>query len=161
MEKEKSYTRKENFYLLKGFLWKNYSAKIKHETLCNDYKGVGLKNINILNRVISLQCWWIRRLYNNSVLEQELILLFSIKNPFGNSIKFHSNLFFKRNKIKLFFHLSIGKSFYTEKTILPESPYYNLYFVLISYNENIQSDKNLIYFVWFSEQNVNYISQLF
>ena len=38
----------------KAFLWKNSSPKIKHETLCNDYKGGGLKNIDILNKIISL-----------------------------------------------------------------------------------------------------------
>ena len=31
----------------KAFLWKNSSPKIKHETLCNDYKDGGLKNIDI------------------------------------------------------------------------------------------------------------------
>ena len=30
-----------------AFLWKNSSPKIKHETLCNDYKDGGLKNIDI------------------------------------------------------------------------------------------------------------------
>ena len=49
----------------KTFLWKNSSPKIKYETLCNDYKGEGLKNIDILNKIISLQCSWIRRLYDN------------------------------------------------------------------------------------------------
>ena len=46
----------------KAFLWKNSSPKIKQETLCNDYKGGGLKNIDILNKIISLQCSWITRL---------------------------------------------------------------------------------------------------
>ena len=29
------------------------------------------------------------------------------------------------------------------------------------YNENIQVDKNSIYSVWFSEKNIDYVSQLF
>ena len=44
-----------------AFLWKSSSPKIKHKTLCNDYKGGGLKNIDILNKMLSLQCSWIRR----------------------------------------------------------------------------------------------------
>ena len=40
----------------KAFLWKNSSTKIKHETLSNDCNGRGLENIDILNKVISLQC---------------------------------------------------------------------------------------------------------
>ena len=49
----------------KAFLWKNSSPKIKHETLFSDYKGGGLNNIDILNnlnKMICLQCSWIRRL---------------------------------------------------------------------------------------------------
>ena len=92
----------------KAFLWKNSSPKIKHETLCNDYKGGGLKNIDILSKIISLQCSWMRRLYDNSLHEWKLISLFLIKSSLGSSFKFHSNLFFKRNKIKFF------PSFYNE-----------------------------------------------
>ena len=53
----------------KAFLWKNSTPKIKHETLCNDYKAGGLKNVDIPNKIIALQCSWIRRLYNNSFHE--------------------------------------------------------------------------------------------
>ena len=48
----------------KAFFWNNSSPKIKHETLCNDYKAGWLKNV-IPNKVIALQCSWIRRLYHN------------------------------------------------------------------------------------------------
>ena len=50
----------------KAFLWKNSSPKIKYEGLCNDYKGGGLKIIDILSKSISLQCSRIRELYDNS-----------------------------------------------------------------------------------------------
>ena len=83
---------------------------MKHETLCNDNKGGGLKNLDILNKIISLQFSWIRRLffYDNSFYEWKLIPLFLIKNSFGSSFEFHSNLFFKRNKTEFF------PSFYKE-----------------------------------------------
>ena len=38
----------------KTFLWKNSCPKTKNETLCYDYKGGGFKNIDILNKIISL-----------------------------------------------------------------------------------------------------------
>ena len=41
----------------------------EHKTLCNKYKGEGLKNIDIPNKVISLQCSGIRKLYENSYYE--------------------------------------------------------------------------------------------
>ena len=53
----------------KGFLWKNCAPKIKYETLCNDYKAGGIKNVDIPNKIIAIQCSWIRRLYNNSFHE--------------------------------------------------------------------------------------------
>ena len=56
------------------FLWKNSIPKIKCETLCNDYKAGGLKNINIPNKIIALQCSWKERLYDNSFQEWKLIL---------------------------------------------------------------------------------------
>ena len=33
---------------------KKSTPKIKHETLCNDYKTGGLKNANIPNKIIAL-----------------------------------------------------------------------------------------------------------
>ena len=92
----------------KTFSWNNSSPKIRHETLCNDYKDGGLKNVDIPNKIISLQCSWIRRLYDHSFHEWKLILLYLIEKSFGTSFKFHSNLLFKSNKTKIFL------SFYRE-----------------------------------------------
>ena len=47
MENEKPYTRKKN---TKYFFWNNYTPKVKHETLCNDYKARGFKNIDVRNK---------------------------------------------------------------------------------------------------------------
>ena len=38
----------------KAFLCKSYNPKKKHETLCIDFKGAGLKNIDTSNKIISL-----------------------------------------------------------------------------------------------------------
>ena len=84
------------------------TPKINHETLCNDYKAGGLKNVDIPNKIIALQCSWIRRLYNNSFHEWKLIPLYLIEKSFVRSFKFHSNLLFKSNKTKFF------PSFYRE-----------------------------------------------
>ena len=146
----------------KAFLSKNSSPKIKYESLCNDYKGGGLKNIDILNGIISLQCSWIRRLYGNSFHEWKLIPLFLLKNSFDNSFKFHSNLFFKRNKIKIFTSLYKEIFLYWKKYLTRKPEIASCIFPqYLWYNEDIQVDKNSIYLVWFSEKNINYVSQLF
>ena len=88
----------------KAFLWKNYTPQIKHETLCNDYKAGGLKNIDIPNIIVTLQCSWVRRFYDYSFRDFMIILfpLYLIEKSFGTSYKFHSNLLFKSKKIKFF-----------------------------------------------------------
>ena len=53
----------------KKFLWENSTSKIKHDTLCNHYKDGGLKNVDIRIKIISLQCSWIKILYDDSFHE--------------------------------------------------------------------------------------------
>ena len=108
----------------KAFLWKNSSPKIKHETLCNDYKGGGLKNIDILNKIISLQCSWIRRLYDNSFHEWKLIPLFLIKKFFN----FNFNLFRKLNKLKVF---------KLQRSNIIKICFINIYFIIYFISKNI------------------------
>ena len=81
----------------KSFLWENSTSKIKHDTLCNDYKDGGLKNVDIRKKIISLQCSSIKRLYDDSLHEWKVIPLHLISKIFGKSFIFHSNLsFFKK-----------------------------------------------------------------
>ena len=77
----------------KTFLWPS-KQKIKNETLCSDFKHGGLKNVNIQKKTISLQCSWVRRLYDDSFHEWKVIPLKLIKQSFGSHFKFHPNLFF-------------------------------------------------------------------
>ena len=42
--------------LQKTFFWNNSTPKIKHDTLCDDYEVGGLKNVDIPNKIIALQC---------------------------------------------------------------------------------------------------------
>ena len=145
MENEKPYFRRENFIfktiaiskivfksfittvpkhiinelekIQKAFLWKNSTAQIKYETLCNNYKAGGLKNVDIPNKIIVFQCSWIRRLSDNSFHEWKLILLYLIKKSFVRSFKFHLNLLFKSNKTK-FFPSFCREIIFTGKNIL-------------------------------------------
>ena len=45
----------------KEFTWNGSNPKIKHSTLHNKYENGGLKNVDILSKVTSLQCSWIKR----------------------------------------------------------------------------------------------------
>ena len=85
---------KELEKIQKSFLWKVSTPKIRHETTCKDYKDGRLKNVNISYKVVSLQCFWIPRLYGNNFHEWKLIPLNLITLSFGSKFKFHCNVFF-------------------------------------------------------------------
>ena len=74
------------------FIWKGKNPKIKNSTLCNDYEYGGLKNVDIFSKVVSLQCSWIKRLFDNNFHQWKLIPLYLVCQYFGKSFKFHSNL---------------------------------------------------------------------
>ena len=48
------------------FIRKGKNPKIKNSTLCNDYEYGGLKNVDIFSKVVSLQCSWIKSLFDNN-----------------------------------------------------------------------------------------------
>ena len=129
MGKEKPYTRREFFFFffvifdIKSFFFiiykncritycertlENSALKIKYETLCNNYNAGGANNVDTLSKFIALPCSWIRRLYDNSSHEWNLILLSFIERSFGTSFEIHSKLLFRTNKTIFF------QSFYRE-----------------------------------------------
>ena len=50
----------------KDFIWNRKHPKIRHSTLCNTHKSGGLKSVHIPNKLTSLQCSWIKRLYDTT-----------------------------------------------------------------------------------------------
>ena len=57
------------------FVWKWENLKIKNSTLCNDYENDGLKSLDIFSKVVSLQCSWIKRLFDNNFHQWKVIPL--------------------------------------------------------------------------------------
>ena len=75
----------------KNFLWNFTALKIKHSTTRMDYQNGGLKNVDVFFKIISLQCSWFRRLFDNSFHQWKIIPLLFINKTFGEHFKFHSN----------------------------------------------------------------------
>ena len=50
----------------KQVIWKNGNPELKHITLCNDCEQGGLKNVDIFSKITSVQCSWIKTLYDDS-----------------------------------------------------------------------------------------------
>ena len=58
----------------KQFIWPT-KPKIKNETISSAFEDGGLKNVDINKKITSLQCSWIKRLYDGSFHEWKLIKL--------------------------------------------------------------------------------------
>ena len=86
----------------KGFIWNSMKPKIKHSTLCNNYQDGGLKNVNIESKIISLQCSWIKQLYDKNMHNWKIIPLALIEKFLGKGFKFHSNMKIENKYIRNF-----------------------------------------------------------
>ena len=146
----------------KKFIWKNGNLNLKHTILCNEYEQGGLKNVDIFSKITSLQCSWVKRLYDDSFHAWKVIPLFLIKNHLGKNFVFHSNLSIKQNVVKKFpkFYQEIltrwGKYLSSPPNVLSA-----VASQFIWYNEYIKIDNNTIYNCYFSQKNLNHIGDLF
>ena len=84
------------------FLWNSSNVKIKHETICNDFQNGGLKNVDIPSKISSLQCSWVKKLYDQNSHDWKLIPMHFINNAFGKNFIFHSNFSFKTSVLHQF-----------------------------------------------------------
>ena len=117
----------------------------------------GLKNTDILYKIIILLCSSVKRLGkvdNNSTL-------FNSKK-FGANFKFHSNLYISRCPLKMFplFYqeISTGSSKYFSSPIIIPS---TITFLLLWYNKNIKTNEKCLYFEKFSIKSLHFFGGLF
>ena len=86
----------------KSFLWNDSSPKIKHETLRTEFKAGGLNNVDVRFKFVSLQCSWVKKLYDDCFNKWKITPLHLLSKYFGPSLKFHSNLHFESTLLKDF-----------------------------------------------------------
>ena len=146
----------------KEFIWKNSNPKIKHSTLCSNYEKGGLKNVDITSKIISLQCSWIKRLFDKSAHCWKVIPLHLIKTYLGDTFRFHSNLEIPVNKIKTFpiFYKQIFRNWSTKLSAQPTLPS-TIASQVLWYNKYIKVDNKSIYNCYISKKKINYIAQFF
>ena len=78
----------------KTFIWHSSRPEISHKTLCNNFENGGLKHVDISSTIISLQCSWLRKIFDENFHEWKIIPSHLINKYFGKSFKFHSCLLF-------------------------------------------------------------------
>ena len=128
-------------------LWETSTPKIKHETVSNDHKAWGLENVDIPNKIIAIQCSWIRKLYDNFFHDWKLIPLYLIEKLFYISFKLHSNLLFISKSTKFFpsSYREIIMNWKKHLAMIIEIPSWILSQCLW-YNKSIQMDKTFSIF---------------
>ena len=144
----------------KNILWQNSRPKIKHKTLSNTFETRGLKNVDINLKVISLQCSWVKKLYDENFHEWKVIPLHLIRITFGQIFKFHSNLTYDAKLLTSFPVKNIFRYWNQHFTVSPDLPSCILSSFLW-YNKDILISNKPIYFKHLSNNNLNYVTELF
>ena len=78
----------------KEFIWNHKRPKIKEKALINNCDKGGLKDVGIPCKIASLQCSWVKRLFDGNFHEWKIIPLFLFEKYFGKNFKFHGPLIF-------------------------------------------------------------------
>ena len=130
--------------------------------MSNTFETGGLKNVDINLKVISLQCSWVKKLYDENFHELKVIPLHLICITFGQNFKFHSNLSYDTKLLTSFpvFYKNIFSYWSKHFTFSPELPSCILS-TCLCYNKDILISNKPIYFKHFSNNNLNYVTQLF
>ena len=76
--------------------------KIKHNTIRNVYNNGGFKSVDIISKIVRLQCSWIRRLFDNNYHQWKIITIALIGKHLNKNFKFHSNLSFDIRSLEKF-----------------------------------------------------------
>ena len=146
----------------KEFIWNGNNPKINHSTLCNKYENGGLKNVDTLSKVITLQCSWLKRLHDNSSHPWKIIPSYLINTYLRKHFKFHSNLGIPANKIKRFpVHCKqIFKRWSENLSSFPSLPSV-IASQVIWYNKCIKVGSKAVYNFKISRKNINHVWELF
>ena len=145
----------------KSFLWYSSKPKINHKTLCNTFQDGGLKNVDVKSKVISLQCSWVKKLYDGNDHDWKVIPLYLINRYFGKNFRFHSNL-------SLSVCLADNFPTFYKQILINWSSYFSSNSEVSSciqsnflwYNKHILIDNKPVYLSRFCDKNVNFLDNL-
>ena len=74
---------KELQYLHIIYFWLGEKAIIKRIILCNDHEKGQIKNVDLTNKIASMLCSWVKRLFEDNFDDWKLIPLFLIGKHLG------------------------------------------------------------------------------
>ena len=126
-------------------------TKIKHSALCNGYKKGDMKNVDLRNKITSMQCSWVKRVFEDDFLDRKVITLLLIDKDLGKNFKFHNSIDISNDipsKFTSFYQdifIKWIKNFISKLT-LPSMILSNF----IWFNSNIEIDSKPVHFSFFS-----------
>ena len=143
----------------KDFSWIHQRPKIKEKTVINNFDKGGLKNVDISSKITSLQCSWVKRLFDRNFHDWRIIPHFLFQKNFGKNFEFHGSLdipqfkkmpeFYREILLNWSKFLSYDPS--VPSTILPQ---------YLWLNKHIKIGNNSAYFSHFSNHGINFIGNL-
>ena len=145
----------------KSFLCYSSKPKINHKTLCNTFQDGGLKNVDVKSKVISLQCSWVKKLYDGNDHDWKVIPLYLINRYFGKNFRFYLNL-------SLSVCLTDNFPTFYKQILINWSSYFSSNSEVSSciqsnflwYNNHILIDNKPVYLSRSSDKNVNFLDNL-
>ena len=143
----------------KKFLCSNKKSKIKHGTLCNDYRNEGLRNVDINLKFVSLKCSWIRRLCNECHNDWKITPLNYINNALGKNFNFNSNLSIRSKTVSSLpsYYKDIINSWCKYYSCTPKvSSLVSSQFLW--YNSYIKIDNEVVCYKDFADKKINFVS---
>ena len=134
----------------KNFICQGKKLKIKHSSLCNDYEMGGLKNVDLRNKITSMQCSWVKRFFEDDFHDWKVIPLFLIGKHLGKNLKFHNNIDINNDILSKFqsFYQDIFIKWINNFTSKPTVPSMILS-EFIWFNSNIKVDSKPVHFSFF------------
>ena len=144
------------------FIWKTRNPKIKHDTLCKNCKNGGLKNVDIMYKVIILQCSWIKQLYDNNSHNWKVIPLHVITQKLGKKLLFHANLDVNSKQTNHFpqYYQEIFRKWSRNLSVSPNIPY-TITSQVIWFNKHIKIDNKSLCNNSLANEGINHVGQLF
>ena len=121
-----------------------------HSTLCNGYEMGGIKKVDLRNKITSMQCSWVKRLFEDGFHDWKIIPLFVISKHLGKNFKFHNNIDISNNILSKFpsFYQNIFIKWISNFTLKSTFPSMILSEV-IWFNSNIKVDSKPVHFSFF------------
>ena len=119
-------------------------------TLCNGYEKGGFKNVDLRNKITSIQYSWVKRLFEDGFHDWKTIPLFLIGKHLGKNFKFHNNIDISNDILSesTSFYQDIFIKWINNHTAKPTLPF-EILSEFIWFNSNIKVDSKSVRFFFF------------